>query len=260
ARRRALRARHGRTNGPSSDCQTCPSGTAASPRGPPGGPGSSRRDRGRSPSRRCYPTFPRPTLRCDHAEELAVDRDGVELAVVALAERRDLLGRVRLLDLVAVTAGCKDRPDLAAAEVGEDIVANELGFGRAAVHDSAGDRAVAARVPVFGDRQRLARAVAGRRVIAVATFHDVPAVVSPARLPVRLAIDLFPITLPDIANEQVAIGSIEREPPRVAEAGRPDLVTPAAPDVRIARGDAVRAVLAAAGTVDVDAQDLAEAV
>ena len=70
-------------------------------------------------------------------------------------------------------------------------------------------------------------------------------------------VHFLPHVLPHVADPQVAVGRVEVEPPRVAQAVRPDLSAGAFhPDERIVVGDGVRAAVARRARVD--AQDLAE--
>src|SRR5207249_6538117 len=71
--------------------------------------------------------------------------------------------------------------------------------------------------------------------------QSVPPVVLAAAGTGRLEVDLLAVTPPDVADPQVAGRRIERVPPRVAQAVRPDLRAAAGPaDEGIVRGDAVR--------------------
>ena len=108
--------------------------------------------------------------------------------------------------------------------------------------------------------RRLARRGAARgRVVAVEPLHHAPAPVQAAPGPGGGAdgpIDLLVPVLADVADPQVAVGAVEREPPRVPEAALPDLVEAGPADVRVGRGD--RVVAGRGGAVDVDPQHLAE--
>src|SRR5262249_6867202 len=54
-------------------------------------------------------------------------------------------------------------------------------------------------------------------------LEPVPAVVLAAGRPTRLPVDLLPRALADVGDPEVARRRVEREPPRVAQAVRPDL-------------------------------------
>ncbi len=107
--------------------------------------------------------------------------------------------------------------------VREDVPAGERRLGLAAVHRAAGDGA-AQVVAVLRDRQRRVRDLAGRLTgrVAMRALHQVPAEVESAD-PGRRPVDLLPRSLADVADPQVAGGSVEPDPPRVAQAGVPDL-------------------------------------
>ena len=139
-----------------------------------------------------------------------------------------------------------DREDLAAAEVAEHVPAIERGDRLAPVHVAAGHRAsTVGRLRVLVQRQLLAaRVAAGGWDVAVPALHHAPAPVERLAGPgagVDRAVDLLVAALADVADPQVAVGAVEGEPPRVSQAALPDLVEPGPADVRVGRGDAVRA-------------------
>src|SRR6266542_4063753 len=77
---------------------------------------------------------------------------------------------------------------------------------------------------VLGDRRRQAGSLAAIiRVIALATLVDAPAVVLAALAGRGLQVDLFDLVLAHVGDVEIAIGAIEREAPRVAQAISPDL-------------------------------------
>ena len=93
----------------------------------------------------------------------------------------------------------------------------------------------------------------------VVALEDVPAevraptdAVSPC--PAAGEVDLLELALSDVADPQIARGAIEREPPRISEPVRPDLVATGAVDERVARRNRVR--LAVRGRDRADPQDL----
>src|SRR5439155_15267589 len=59
----------------------------------------------------------------------------------------------------------------------------------------------------------------GRVRIAGSAFENVPAVVRErGDLRTRAIVDLLPVPLPHVADVQVAVGAVEREPPWIAQA------------------------------------------
>src|SRR6266581_1422753 len=92
-------------------------------------------------------------------------------------------------------------------------------------------------------------------------LHPVPAVVLASARARRLKVDLLPGVLPDVAGPQVAGLAVERVPPGVTQAVRPDLRPGAgAPDERIVLRHEIRAVRRdrAVGLPRLDPQHLAE--
>ncbi len=144
-------------------------------------------------------------------------------------------------------------PEPARAVIREDIPARERRLRVAAVDVPAGHGAALA-VVVLRDRFREALGVAGRVAEAVEALRHVPAVVEAAD-PGPGDVDLLPFALPHIADPEIARAAVEADPPRVAQAGEPDLrARPIDADEGVVRRDAVRRIRPA--RVDVDAQDL----
>ena len=112
-----------------------------------------------------------------------------------------------------------------AAVVAVEVRAAEVGHGAAAVHVAAGDRAPLA-VIVLEDRQRHPRLIAAgaRRVAVPVALDDVPAVVLAAGAAGRLEVDFFEAVLADVADVEIAGGTVEAEAPRIAQPVRPDLI------------------------------------
>src|SRR5438132_9079347 len=178
----------------------------------------------------------------DRAVAPAAQVDDVELAPRVEAERADVEraagkeGRGVVLRGPGIAAA--EAPDEAAAEVRVEVAPAQIGHAAAAVDEAAGDRA-AGRVRRLGARAAaLRRAVAVvedgerepghgargerhgevRRVEAVQTLHDVPAVVATAReRGGGHEVDLLEEVLPDVGDVEVAGGAVEGVPPRVAQ-------------------------------------------
>src|SRR5215211_4166300 len=171
----------------------------------------------------------------------AVKRGCVDAAAGVLAEggeARDAQPRRALLRGAARSQ--LRRLDPAAAEVAEDVAAVQRRDGAVADHHAARDRAVA----VGG--------LAGR--VAAAALEGAPAEV-PAAAGAH-EVDLLDLVLADVADRQVAVAAVEREPPRVAQPVGVDLVARAGPPDEGVR--ARYAVGARSGRARVDPQDLAE--
>ena len=113
----------------------------------------------------------------------------------------------------------EERPEAAAHEIGEEVAAGEVGEVRAAVHEPPGDRE-ALRRAVVPDRIDELRA-GGRRVGARAgdeALAELPAVVRAT----GDEVDLLARGEADIAAPEAAVGGVESEAPRVAQADRPE--------------------------------------
>src|SRR5262245_39602097 len=93
--------------------------------------------------------------------QATAQRRRVQLTVFALAERGDVLRDDSPLPQARPVG--RHRPDATAAEVGEEVRADELGLTRATVDVASGDR-TAERVRVLGDGERLARPRAAAHV------------------------------------------------------------------------------------------------
>src|SRR4029079_13003480 len=80
---------------------------------------------------------------------------------------------------------------------------------------------------VLGDRERQDRILAAlARLEAMGALHPVPPEVRAARRASPLDVVLLPVALAHVADPQVAVRSIEADPPRVAEPRQPDLPEP----------------------------------
>jgi hypothetical protein len=109
------------------------------------------------------------------------------------------------------------------------------------VGDRAADDRAAVDVVVLCHRRHQPRLVARLRLEAVRALHDAPAVVLAAAAGRGLEVDLLPLRLADVAEEQVAGLSVERVRPGVAQPVRPGLRPPAGlADPRVGRRDDVR--------------------
>ncbi len=159
--------------------------------------------------------------------------------------------------IAGLVRGRVDRPDRAAAVVGEQVRADECGKRGSAIDDAAGHGA-AERVGILRHRRRqpVDRAErAGRE--AVKSLHPVPAEVLAAATAGAHDVDLLEGVLPHVADPQVVGRPVERDPPRVAEAGDVDLGPRAGcSEERIVGWDAVGTPVRR--MVDVDSEDLAE--
>src|SRR5215216_994760 len=156
----------------------------------------------------------------------AVERGCVDAAAGVLAEggeARDAQPRRALLRGAARSQ--LRRLDPAAAEVAEDVAAVQRRDGAVADHD-ARDRAVAVAVEALHHRAHVAGGgLAGR--VAAAALEGAPAEV-PAAAGAH-EVDLLDLVLADVADRQVAVAAVEREPPRVAQPVGVDLVARAGP-------------------------------
>src|SRR5688500_3351566 len=95
-----------------------------------------------------------------------------------------------------------------------------------------------ARDGVLGHRLDVARH--GRAgPVQVGPFPDGPTVVLATLAGLRLVVDLFPRALSDVADEEVARGAVEAEPPRIAQTIRPDLLARRRSEVGVVRRDRV---------------------
>ena len=79
---------------------------------------------------------------------------------------------------------------------------------------------------VLGHRIREGRTAAGRGIEAVRPLADTPAEVLASLRP----IDLLPTVLADVANPQIAVRTVEREPPRIAQPPNEDFRARASAD------------------------------
>ena len=136
---------------------------------------------------RCSPRSRRPRARCaESANDLgdrAAERDDVELAVRALAERRDAARLEAHVREPRASAARGDLPDPARAEVGVEVLALEPGDRAPAVDVAAGDRAVVGAgddVAVDGDREPQPRAVDRLVLEHAAALVEAPPEVRPA--------------------------------------------------------------------------------
>ena len=196
-------------------------------------------------------------------EHRAAGQEHVELAVVVLPERLDLLDgevpRAVVDDGAAVDLQAADARRRSSRRRGRCPA--RPGIVLAAVHVAAGDRAARRR-----GCTRRSGSTRARRVLAalegVGALHLVPAQVG-ALAGVeagdgREPVDLLEGVLADVGDPEVAGGAVEGEPPRVAHAVEPDLGRAlVAVGERVARRDAVGGPSSRAA-LRVDAQDLAE--
>src|SRR6266850_6711488 len=165
----------------------------------------------------------------------------VELAVRALAEARDHeVGLEQHRAGPGAALPGRSAPDRARAEIGEEIPAEDAGHLAAAI-PVASDHGTAEIVVVLENGQHETGLIAARRRIeAVAALHDPPSVVLAARAGRGLQIDLLPLVLSDVADEQGAGEPVEGEAPGIAKAERPDLRKRAGhADEGVARGHRV---------------------
>src|SRR5438105_1571105 len=124
--------------------------------------------------------------------------------------------------------------------------------GRVPAIDEAPDHRAALPVVVLDRRRRHPRRIA-RWMVAVGAFESVPAVVETGAPRVR-DVDLFPMILADVGDDQAMLQRIEAEAPWIAQSNGPDLRARAsAPHIGIVARDRVRI----AG-VHVQSQELAE--
>ena len=152
-----------------------------------------------------------------------------------------------------------DAVDLSAAFVGIEIRSVKRRNLRAAIAIAAHDGATTAAVVVVENRQNRGDVAEGHAAgVGAKTFVEPPAVVLAAGARHGSVINLFMRIrrpLPDIADPQVAREPVEAEPPRIAQAIRPDFGQRAVGgDERIARRDGV----VRRKIVHVDAQHFAE--
>src|SRR6185369_6979949 len=115
----------------------------------------------------------------------------------------------------------------AAAEVGEEVLAELALEPAAAIDEAAGHRATLRirRLGVvrvvehrLGELGSLGAALVERLgLVALSALEDVPSVVDAAGTPRRLDVDLLAAILADVADVKVTGRAIEAEAPRVAE-------------------------------------------
>ena len=142
-------------------------------------------------------------------------------------------------------------------EICKEIMPLQVGKAGAAINITAGHRGADAGVWVFIDRLDIERGVAtARRREGCRAFVTIPAIVQTAGAGDRQKVDLLPILFTDIAKKDVVGSAIQREPPGVAHADRPDF------------GQGGRVIIQRKGIVagngvggdagDIDAQNLAK--
>ncbi len=162
----------------------------------------------------------------------------------------------------AVAAAGDEAAQPAGVEVGVQVAAAEAPQPAAPDHVAADDRAahgpaVSGRVPVLEDRllvvTRSPGLVVARMVEAVVALEAIPAEVRAAQAPARLVVDLLPAVLAHVAEHDPT--AVEREPVRVAQAARVDLVLARPADIWVSPR---RPVGARAAPVGVDAKELAK--
>jgi hypothetical protein len=149
----------------------------------------------------------------------------IELARGVLAERGqggDVKRLAANIDCAAVLHA--QAPDDPGAVVAEEVAADRRGHGRAAIHVAARYRAVAFRMAVHVHRRHeLAISKGGVRK-ARAPLEDLPAVVGKRRdRRARSEVDLFPAALADVTDVEIAVRTVEREAPGIAQAEPDDL-------------------------------------
>src|SRR5438105_1296920 len=189
----------------------------------------------------------------DEAVDVAVVRAEVELARAVHSEREHgsdaRQSPLPPLDGVAVHEAAGSKPGLAIVRI--DVAAGPA-RQRAPAIDEAPDHRAALPVVVLDRRRRHPRRIA-RWMVAVGAFESVPAVVETGAPRVR-DVDLFPMILADVGDDQAMLQRIEAEAPWIAQSNGPDLRARAsAPHIGIVARDRVRI----AG-VHVQSQELAE--
>jgi len=182
----------------------------------------------------------------------------VQLADLVFAEGRDAVSRIDELGR-GPRPGTQLRqpPHSSATEVGEEIDAAQRGGLASPVNVAAGHGAVPGGVGVLGDREDLSGGVAtGGRVEAQTSFHHPPAVIASAGIRRRLIVDLFPASLADVADVQVAARPVERKTPWITQPVGPDF--PSDGRVRVGDERVIRRNRVGHRRVNVQAEDFAQ--
>src|SRR5207247_4478804 len=112
----------------------------------------------------------------------------------------------------------REAPDRAAAVVAVEVAPDRRTHGLATV-DVAARHAAAGAVRVLGDRRDVAAPCEElcRRVEDVASLETVPAEVERRLAAVFDVVDLLPCALADVGDVEIAVRTVEGEPPRIAQ-------------------------------------------
>src|SRR5690606_26129280 len=161
--------------------------------------------------------------------------DGVELALLVFAERRQAAQARDLAALHNAPALLHDPDDRGCAEVAVHVHTVEARDRRAAVHVAADDRALAVGAVVLDDR-----------ILRTGRSFTLDGKQAHTRVPLPVdtlaatgaEVDLFVRALADVADPHVAGDPFDRPPPRVPQSVAPDLTARAGlADERIVVGD-----------------------